>query len=1250
MECGKYELIREGEEITLRVDCEACPFFPSLEDEPRLMSLTMDALAEAGAVTQLVYVQKRDIEYDETQAQLLSELAVIYKQLVGQKFAYGMLSKPVCARWVNPRYTQIQDILYRTFKSDPIAAYVELKRLAREEKHQIEAGIINQEGVECLQNYYRLLQDTINMLEQTKIVKLAQPFLPGFQPGDRTIYRRLFSPTIKPDFMFTKLMATFPPEGEELASYQIGDTEITVFQMPETVQYLYHMVPPEFKLTEEKYELLDAARKIMAEHKPKRSEFVDPERMRQVFTSVGSDLLDELAGHRGMHLRPKDRDELAKILVRYTVGFGLVEVLLDDDKVQDITINSPMGRIPMFIVHNDFGDCTTNIIPTSPEGESWASKLRMISGRPLDEANPILDTELVLPTARARVAAITAPLNPTGLAYSIRRHRDKPWTLPLFMKNKMLNSLAAGVLSFLIDGSRTILVAGTRSSGKTSLLGSVMVDIMRRSRIITIEDSVVGDSRIIVEKNGRLVRTTVGKLVDGLISEGGDHADGREFVRPENLRVYSMGRNGKVQLAKVSQCMRHKVAKPIYEVRTASGRCLKLTGDHSIFTLGSELLMPVRATDLQPGDHIVAPRILPNAQKPVKELDLTARVLPNAFFEGAEIRRLISLKWRQIKEIAKAFGYSKAMPSAWKRSSILPSEIFAKLSVKIKYAFVKKSASSTKIPVRIKFTSEFLSLVGLWLADGSYDKNSIIVSVVDERERAVVRKVAEQLGLSTKMHSDGVSLMLNSGILKDVFQNVLELKGNAYTKIIPDWVFGLSQEQVACVLRGLLSGDGCVSDKEVVISLASEGLLHDLQTLLLQSGIIMRTSPHKRKDGTLSGRISSLKMWHLLKDEVGLLQDYKCQRLNILCNKISTHDTTDIIPLSGISKKVAVEQLGLNSYDYLNRGFSFGREKFASAVEGAPDAFELHEVLSRSDILWDRVVSVERVDEKDAYVYDFSVPGFENFVCENILAHNTLELPVESLRKLGYNIQSMKVASALTRGTTEVSADEGIRTTLRLGDSSLIVGEVRSVEARALYEAMRVGALANVVAGTIHGDSPYGVFDRVVNDLGVPRTSFKATDLIVVANPVRSPDGIHRWRRITQITEVRKLWEEDPLREGGFVDLFKYDPQTDSLQPTNDLLRGDSDVIKAVAGNVKEWAGNWDAVWDNINLRAKIKQTLVDTANKLNDFDLLEASFYIRANDEFHRISEQVRDEVGRLDSERIFFAWNEWLKRAVRK
>jgi type IV secretory pathway ATPase VirB11/archaellum biosynthesis ATPase len=138
-----------------------------------------------------------------------------------------------------------------------------------------------------------------------------------------------------------------------------------------------------------------------------------------------------------------------------------------------------------------------------------------------------------------------------------------------------------------------------------------------------------------------------------------------------------------------------------------------------------------------------------------------------------------------------------------------------------------------------------------------------------------------------------------------------------------------------------------------------------------------------------------------------------------------------------------------------------------------------------------------------------------------IVVEDTLELPIDAMREVGYDILRMKVRSALVSGTTEVEASEGIRTSLRLGDSALIVGEVRSAEAKALYEAMRVGALANVVAGTIHGDSPYGVFDRVVNDLGVPATSFKATDLILIANPVKTPDGMHSMKRVMSLTGMR---------------------------------------------------------------------------------------------------------------------------------
>jgi hypothetical protein len=265
-----------------------------------------------------------------------------------------------------------------------------------------------------------------------------------------------------------------------------------------------------------------------------------------------------------------------------------------------------------------------------------------------------------------------------------------------------------------------------------------------------------------------------------------------------------------------------------------------------------------------------------------------------------------------------------------------------------------------------------------------------------------------------------------------------------------------------------------------------------------------------------------------------------------------------------------------------------------------------------------------------------------------ITIEDTFELPQESLRALGYNLESLKVASALASPGSEVDPSVGIRSTLRLGDSALFVGEVRSKEAIALFEAMRVGAAANVVAGTIHADSPYGVYDRVVNDIGVPKTSFKAIDIIVITNPVIS--GLKKYKRVLRITEVRKLWDEDPLKEGAFVDLMVYNAKTDRLEISDDLRNGNSDILKRMAGRIKEFAGDWDAIWNNIQLRADCKQAIVDISIELKNPDLLEAKFVIKANDAFHIISDRIKDKYGKLDSERILFEYKEWLKKEARK
>ncbi|MBI1936483.1 Flp pilus assembly complex ATPase component TadA, partial [Candidatus Woesearchaeota archaeon] len=726
-----YEVLREGEEVILMVDLEQYPHSPSLEDDSICMSRTVDILAEAGNVTKIVYTQKRNYEYDYNQTLLIQEIAHLYLQLAKRKeiTGYGnMLSSPQCSRWAGKWYSSVQDITGDLMKRDPIGAFVELKRMARDERIRIDKSV-DPNYQECSKKYISVLQYLMALMEKTKLIAMAKPYLSGYKIAERSVYRRIFSPDIRPDFMFTKLMANYPAEGEEIDSYFVDkDTEVTIFQLPDNVQYMYHLVPPEFKLSEEKYEIVDTARKIMAEHKPTRQEFIDPERMRQVFYNIGSDLIDELVNYRKLSFTSEEIDEMTKILVRYTVGFGLIEVLLQDEKVQDITINSPMGETPIFIVHQDYADCMTNIVPTMPESESWASKLRLISGRPLDEANPILDTELSIPGANARIAVVAPPLNPTGLAYAFRRHRDKPWTLPLFIKNKMMNPMAAGILSFMIDGSRSMLVAGTRSAGKTSLLGAMLVELMRKYRVITIEDSVTGDSNIFIQRNNKIEKTTIGALVDGLISKYGKWYNLTEHEatgNPENIKVFAMDKKGKIKLAAVSKFIRHKVKKPIYKITTRTGRTIKVTGDHSLFGLDSDAkVAEVKSNALNVGDHIAVPRFTPNNNKPIRRLQMLDELckIPNVFFRGASIEELISKYKNEIKQLGKSSGYDKSTIRSWIKKGFLPGEIVSSLADSGIHAgngvSFSYNNSLTKIPANIELSEEFLTFIGLWIADG----------------------------------------------------------------------------------------------------------------------------------------------------------------------------------------------------------------------------------------------------------------------------------------------------------------------------------------------------------------------------------------------------------------------------------------------------------------------------------------------------------------------------------------------------
>jgi type IV secretory pathway ATPase VirB11/archaellum biosynthesis ATPase len=131
-----------------------------------------------------------------------------------------------------------------------------------------------------------------------------------------------------------------------------------------------------------------------------------------------------------------------------------------------------------------------------------------------------------------------------------------------------------------------------------------------------------------------------------------------------------------------------------------------------------------------------------------------------------------------------------------------------------------------------------------------------------------------------------------------------------------------------------------------------------------------------------------------------------------------------------------------------------------------------------------------------------------------VVIEDTPELPIGPLRTAGRDVQPLRADP----DGTGLSPSEALRTALRLGNGALALGEVRGEEARALYEAMRVGANSEAVLGTVHGDGATATYERVVSDLGVPPSSFAATDLVVTVEIAESASQPRRIRRIEEVT------------------------------------------------------------------------------------------------------------------------------------
>ena len=176
---------------------------------------------------------------------------------------------------------------------------------------------------------------------------------------------------------------------------------------------------------------------------------------------------------------------LTTYLIQKALGMGNIENLMEDDTLEEITING--AHEPVWVYHRKHGWLKTNIhLASDDQIRHFSSVIARRVGRQISVSEPLLDAQL---STGDRLNATLQPITILGNTMTIRKFASKPWTITDLIRTNTLSIKGAAFIWQGIQYEMSMLVAGGTASGKTSMLNAISNFFPPNQRIISIEDT-----------------------------------------------------------------------------------------------------------------------------------------------------------------------------------------------------------------------------------------------------------------------------------------------------------------------------------------------------------------------------------------------------------------------------------------------------------------------------------------------------------------------------------------------------------------------------------------------------------------------------------------------------------------------------------------------------------------------------------------------------------------------------------------
>jgi Flp pilus assembly CpaF family ATPase len=193
-------------------------------------------------------------------------------------------------------------------------------------------------------------------------------------------------------------------------------------------------------------------------------------------------LLDQ-AKESSVYLESEQVEYLSKMAVLHIYGFCFLEPLLEDNEIEEISVIGT--NKPAYVYLRNKGWRSVNAEFSNESAISdVVNKMARGLGRHITIQNPRLDA--MLPDG-SRLHATLKPVSNGEI--TIRKFREKPFSPPELITHNTLDAKALALLSLIMQGDNSVLIAGNTASGKTTTMNALFSFVPANERILIAEQT-----------------------------------------------------------------------------------------------------------------------------------------------------------------------------------------------------------------------------------------------------------------------------------------------------------------------------------------------------------------------------------------------------------------------------------------------------------------------------------------------------------------------------------------------------------------------------------------------------------------------------------------------------------------------------------------------------------------------------------------------------------------------------------------